>query len=153
MKRLPVSSLVLLLCACLAPSATIEPSTSGSGTPPVAVVNEEFPSPDPSPTPACTALPTGMTVSVTPVSSRSALTEMTGLQPGEIPVLIFEISSSGMGGSRLEERPIEAAGAEGNYSHVTQELYPLDDSSDNHWQVQVIHQMGVACSEVTLPSP
>lgn len=122
-------------------------------TPPVQVDTQILPPMTPTATPQCAALPEGMTLIVTPVSSSPApmvQIEVTGLQPGEQLNLVFYTDVAGQNSTRIEEFPAQPAGPDGHFV-MRDQLAPPPGSATTHWQIQIVHSRGVACTEITLP--
>lgn len=108
--------------------------------------------PEPKPTPVlCTPLPDEMTFQVTPFSSTSAEIVMTGLQAGEIPIIIVEAMVPG-GGTRLEITPGQPVDVTGQFNVLVSGIsLPQGVGPSPEWSVLVIHAQGVACATLTLP--
>lgn len=111
-------------------------------------VTLQITTPEPSPTPAvCSPLPEGLTFTVTPISDAGVTMELTGLQPGEEPYLIF-IQDRPDGEYRAEEWGMEPADENGRFFYKTN----LSSSYENpDWQIKVIHAHGVVCTEIKMP--
>ena len=108
--------------------------------------------PEPPPTPIlCTPLPGDMTFQVIPLSSTSLEIIMTGLQPGEIPLVTIEARTSD-GSFHLEATQNDPADASGQLDWI---MAGLDFSTIGppppYWHVLVAHEQGVACATATLP--
>jgi hypothetical protein len=145
-------SIGLLLAACQAQPGAIQTPIAEASTPPVQVGVTELAHVEPSPTPACTSLASDMTLSVTPLTPSTAQLEITGLQPGETPVLVYFSLASEERHRTNEEWSVETVDDQGHYSARLTNMQILKGNTINLWQLRVIHQLGVACTEVTLPS-
>lgn len=146
-----VSLLVLLLTGCLLkppqPPVTV-PRVNGPVT--VFVVTQS-----PSETPAvCTELPEGAALIVTPLSATKVQVELRGMQPGEQLVFQFTSRPSPQGNwRRITDEADTGVKENGSYTLTLGSLEPARGSTVNAWTVKVIHSRGVACQEITLPTP
>ncbi len=100
---------------------------------------------------ACTPLPAGMRVVATVLSATSLRLEVEGLRPGEKPVLVF-VTGDFDHTRQVEEIPTVAVGPDGRFAAEVEGLRALPGSTENRWQIKVLHARGVACAEVMLPS-
>lgn len=144
----------LISTACQPLSANINEQTIITPTPSVQIATQiTEPHLSPTATPMCTALPEGVTLSVTPDSSASIPrmhVEMSGLQPGEHLTLVFYTDVAGQNSIRIEEFPAQPIGEDGRFERWEQ-LTPPEGATSAHWQIQIIHAHGVACTDLTLP--
>lgn len=114
----------------------------------VEIPQEETPAPPPTPL-ICTPLLENMTFVVTPLSHTSLHIAITGLQPGEIPVI--RVQTQSMDGSfDLTVTSTQPVDGSGQYDHTVSNL-ELDSRQPPDWHVIVTHAQGVACATVTLP--
>ena len=122
-------------------------------TPPVVVRQVVTPSP-PTATPECTPLLPGMSLTVTPISSSKAKVELVGFQPGELVTIVFYSDVVVSGGHsrarRVTSSPVDPVDASGRFTDVEGNLTRLPGAVTNHWNVQVVHARGVACTDITL---
>jgi hypothetical protein len=82
------------------------------------------------------------------------IVELTGLQPGEYPLLIIYRDLPGSDEQFYDVykfMPAYPIGQDGKFSHREGGLEPLPGITSNFWVVQVIHMRGVACTGVSLP--
>ena len=110
----------------------------------------EIGTPAPTPTPAvCTPLPAHMTLRIIPLSATSFNLELTGLQENEELIIIVRgeaaTESAEITWHRINDRVVDGRASE----RITLGLY--DDIQ--YWQGKVIHALGVACFEFSLPLP
>ena len=119
------------------------------------VITQVLPPSTPTATPECTPLLPGMSLTVTALSPSKAKVEMAGFQPGEQVTIIFYSDIVVSGGhsrsSRVESLPVEPVDASGRFTDVEGNLRRLPGAATNHWNVQVVHARGVACTDITLP--
>jgi hypothetical protein len=114
---------------------------------PVQVTRNVPARPPPTPTATCTALPPGMGVTVT-LRSGALVVEVTGLQPAERPVFIYD---RGVNGGRFEVLPGQGVGPDGRAVDQTLQVPDSTAVSGQTWEVQVVHVRGAACVQFTLP--
>ncbi len=108
--------------------------------------------PSPSPTPlACTPLPEGMTLQVEALSPTGLQVEVDGLGPDERPTLILSSEVPHVGSRKFTTQDAEPVGADGRYTYQTRWLEAVGASTDNRWEVKIVHARGVACTEIVLP--
>lgn len=142
-----------LLAGCQPASATSPLNPSAPKVTPEVTVVRSVVTTGPSPTPVvCTPLPDGMTIQVKPESETSVLVELAGLQPGERLVFIYTTEIPGQHLREYVSPATATVGLDGHYAERESDMVPIPGSA-NQWQVKVIHARGVACAEVTLPSP
>ncbi len=131
----------------VSPTATPFPSPTSFQA---AVTREVLP-PQPSATPAvCTPLAAGMFLEIVPQSETAFTLNLTGFPPGDSLIfqLIGRISNEG---AQLESMPVATVSSEGKFSSDAFDLGHFGDIKI--WQGKVIHSMGVACFDITLPLP
>ena len=92
-----------------------------------------------------------MTFQVIPISHTSLQIIMTGLQPGEIPVVTVEARTTD-GSVHLEESSAQPIDASGQFNWTVNGLdFSTIGIPPPYWHVLVAHEQGVACATVTLP--
>ncbi len=140
MKKIGLLMLVLLCAGCQMqrPAA---PTVVPQVMPPVA----------PSATPECQAVP-GVTLEVKRMSRTTVELTAKGLQPGEIPTVLYSTEMAGVGSARIEAGSFaKGADASGNFSVQLTGMAPLDGQTSAVWDVRLVHRSGVACVRVTMP--
>jgi hypothetical protein len=146
MRRLLLVILAIFSTACLALA----------GATPVLVteVPLEEPFVEPTGTPGCQPSP-GMTLEVRRIDPNSVWVHASGLQPGEIPRVIYGASArdESMYGDAGEFR--EGADEQGEFSIDLNGLelgsMSLEGPYTATWDIRLIHARGVACGTITLP--
>ncbi len=80
---------------------------------------------------------------------------MAGFQPGEQVTIVFYSDIVVSGGHsramRVTSSPVEPVDASGRFTDEEGNLRRLPGAVTNHWNVQVLHARGVACTDITLP--
>jgi hypothetical protein len=137
--------LTLLLAACNAVTADSLPTPIPIT---VEVTRQLLPPVTPAPPVVCTPWPEGLLIEVEPTSDARAMVTIEGLQPGETPILVYEIRGQ-YSGLVIEVGPISSVGTDGRFSYVQSGLRPEADGT-NQWTLKVIHARGVACQEFSL---
>lgn len=115
---------------------------------PSEIPEEQTPKPPPTPL-ICTPLPETMTFVVTPLSHTSLHIGMTGLQPGEIPIVNVRAQTpdGSIDMTVTQTKPVDSTG---QYDIIVSNL-ELDSTRPPYWHVIVTHSQGVACETVRLP--
>jgi hypothetical protein len=164
MPRLQTVFMMLILvglaaCAQNEPEAALLTSQETPDTPPVATtpiavtgvaveVTRSIGTPEPGPTPVeCTSLSEGMTLTVVLAAGAMIHLELTGLQPGESPHLLFTQEKPD-GLYQMEEWGMSPVGEDGRFTYTERLSSPYDYPD---WQGKIIHARGVACFEFSLP--
>jgi hypothetical protein len=101
--------------------------------------------------PACTPLLPGMALTVTTealAESTAIVVEISGLQPGELPVFAYD---PGTPGGRVEVTPGQRVGADGRAVDKTVQLPMGLFPPTLTYQIQVVHAGGAACTQFTTP--
>ncbi len=106
--------------------------------------------PEPTPTTAvCTPLPADMTIHTQYESDLHGMIEVTGLQPGEKPIIIIN-GDAPTGNYREESTTVQEVGADGRFQHTFDfRSWPSVDGYT--FTGQLIHQRGVACFDMEIP--
>lgn len=146
MRRWMILIMALSAIACLLPAAAT----------PVLVteVPVEEPFVEPTGTPGCQPSP-AVTLEVRRIDPNSVWVHASGLQPGEIPRVIYSASAKGEGmyGDAGEFR--EGADEQGEFSIDLSGLelgsMSLEGPYTATWDIRLIHVRGVACATITLP--
>ena len=104
----------------------------------------------PTATPDCQ--PTaGVMVDIQRASDSKLILQISGLQPGEVPYIIYSTSSGGA--SRMIASGYAVTGADANGKFITDQggLLPLEGQTSAVWDIRLIHSRGVECATITLP--
>jgi hypothetical protein len=106
----------------------------------------------PTMTPAvCTDAPAvslAVTATVLSKADNEMQVSLTGLEPGEPIVLLFE-SRSLTETSVIENHPVAVSNASGHFTYKEQGFSKLAGNETNQWSVKAIHKRGVNCASVT----
>ncbi len=140
-----------LLTAC-APQSNA--SIEDLPTTPQVQVQEIMPEPEPTPV-LCDSEAGNIHIEVTLFPTDKAEVLVTGLQPGENIILIYERNFP-VGDWRREQdytvyTPYAPIGEDGTFSDVFNRFTPSEDGGTNDWTVKVVHSHGVSCYLVDLP--
>lgn len=94
----------------------------------------------------------GVTLEVQRVSESKVSLHITGLQPGEIPYIIYSTSSTGAGSKMITAGVfVNGADAQGEFRTDQSGLSPLPDQTSAIWDIRLIHSRGIECTTITLP--
>lgn len=122
--------------------------------PPVPVVIEEpmtEPFVEPTPTPDCLHAE-GVTMEVRRIRDTTVALDVSGLQPGEKPTVIYSTSIANKSSAMTEMYGFaEGADENGEFSIDLPGLVPLEGQTRATWDIRFIHARGVECATVTLP--
>ena len=104
----------------------------------------------PTATPDCQPA-AGVTVDIQRASDSKLILRISGLQPGEVPYIIYSTSSGGA--SRMIGSGYSVTGADANGEFITDQrgLLPLEGQTSAIWDIRLIHSRGVECATITLP--
>lgn len=146
MRRWIILSVIIFSIACLAQAIAT----------PIVITEEpvEEPFVEPTGTPACQPSPS-VTLEVRRIDPSSVWVHASGLQPGEIPRVIYSASAKGEGmyGDAGEFR--EGADEQGEFSLELSGLelgrMAPEGPYSAAWDIRLIHARGVACAEISLP--
>jgi hypothetical protein len=142
MKRWTILFFAIFTVACLLPVTITE----------VPVVEEpiEYTFTAPSATPDCRHA-SAVTLEIVRISNSTVELQVSGLQPGEKPSVLYSTSSNTS--SSIGEMGDFAKGADenGEISIYLPGLIPLDEQINSTWDIRVIHTRGVECATITLP--
>ena len=106
--------------------------------------------PEPTPTTAvCTPLPAEMTLDIQYESDLHGTIEVTGLQPGEKPIVIIT-GDSLTGSYREESTTVREVGVDGRFQH-TFDFRSWPSVEGYTFKGQIIHQRGAACFDLEIP--
>lgn len=123
---------------------------------PTPVIEEavEEPYVEPTATPDCQPSPEVM-LEVQKIDARSVRLHASGLQPGEVPRIIYGASAQGEGLYADEGEFRVGADDQGDFTHTLSGLElgrtALDGPYTATWDIRFIHSRGVACATITLP--
>lgn len=142
MKRWIILFFAVFTVACLIPATMTET--------PVVEESIEYTFTVPSATPDCRHA-SDVTLEVVHISNSTVELQVSGLQPGEKPSVIYSTHSNT--GSSSGEMGDFAKGADenGEISIDLPGLIPLDKQINSTWDIRVIHVRGVECATITLP--
>ena len=94
----------------------------------------------------------GVTLDVQRVSDSKVTLHISGLQPGEIPYIIYSTSLSGVGDKMFTSGNfVNGADARGEFSTEQEGLMPLEGQTSAIWDIRLIHSRGIECATITLP--
>lgn len=114
----------------------------------------EEPYAEPTGTPDCQPSP-GVTLEVRRIDNNSVWLQASGLEPGEIPRVIYSASAKGEGMYGDAGEFLQGADEQGEYSVelVGLELgqASLEGPYTATWDIRLIHARGVACARLPLP--
>jgi hypothetical protein len=120
----------------------------------VTEVPVEEPFVEPTGTPDCQPGP-GVTLEVRRIDPNSVWVHASGLQPGEIPRIIYSASAQGEGMYGEEGDFRVGADEQGEFSIDLSGLelgrMSLEGPYTAAWDIRLIHARGVACASITLP--
>ena len=94
----------------------------------------------------------GVTLEVQRLSESKVSLHITGLQPGEIPYIIYSTSLTAAGAKMIASGVfVNGADARGEFRTDQAGLSPLPDQTSAIWDIRLIHSRGVECASITLP--
>ena len=92
----------------------------------------------------------GVTLETRRVSDSMVEMHASGLEPGELPFVIYSTFSN-TGGTMVELNYTRGADENGEFSFDLSELMPHKGQTSTTWDIRLIHSRGVACATITLP--
>jgi len=101
------------------------------------------------PIPECSPLPAGMTIHLSRVAADDVQIDMSGLTPGETPVVFMYIAAEDLE-ARLTAYPRDSAGEDGSFVYTMRGISQYLEKA-GEMSVRVIHSSGVACAELSFP--
>ena len=145
MGRLQVSKRPIHVLVLLA--LTLFAAACQSTATPIVII--DTPPVEANPIPACRHVE-GLTLDMRRMGDDQVRLNVSGLQPGEHPSLIYTTASTEVVSSKVEMYDVvEGADAEGRFSIILSGLRPLGDNSAT-WDVRLIHARGVECATITI---
>jgi hypothetical protein len=139
--------LLLVILAVMLLSACQSRPTEAPVSPVVEVVTATISFTSSSATPACTTMPSGMSIAIHPSINSQLLILLKGFKPGEMVDVTIEadyehsLTRSNFGA------PI---GPDGTASEIAGTL-TSNETTKAHWHVRVIHARGIACADLDIP--
>jgi len=106
---------------------------------------------EPSGTPIiCDGEPGNVSVQVDAMTEMEVRVQIVGLQGGETPTLVFNRQNAPERGLvQISTTPLATAAPDSVYTYF-QPNFPFTEGETSHWELQVIHDAGVTCTEFTL---
>jgi hypothetical protein len=135
-----VPAIVLFCTACQTQAATAVPVVE------VSTAMFEVPTA----TPDCQHAE-GVTMDIKRRSDSKVTLQISGLQPGEVPYIIYSTSSGGASRMIGSGYSVTGADASGKFTHDQGGLLPLEGQTSATWDIRLIHSRGVECATITLP--
>jgi hypothetical protein len=93
----------------------------------------------------------GVTLDIQRVSHKGVILHISGLQPGEVPYIIYSTSSADASTMMTSGYAVTGADANGEFTTDSPGLIPLKGQTSAIWDIRLIHSRGVECATITLP--
>lgn len=94
----------------------------------------------------------GVALEVQRLSDTKVTLHISGLQPGEIPYIIYSTSTIDAGSKMIASSVfVTGADAQGEFRTDQGGLSPLPGQSSAIWDIRLIHSRGIECATITLP--
>ena len=136
-----IVSLIGLFCAACQPQAPAE-------GPVVLVSTGTFDVP--TATPDCLHA-AGVTLDVQRLGDSKVTLQISGLQPEEVPYIIYSTFSGGASRMIGSGYSVTSADANGKFATEQGGLIPPEGQTSAIWEIRLIHSRGVECATITLP--
>jgi hypothetical protein len=104
----------------------------------------------PTATPDCQPA-NGVTMDIQRLSDSKLTLRISGLQPGEIPYIIYSTASARASRMITSGYAVTGASADGKFTIDQAGLIPPEGETSATWDIRLIHSRGVECATITMP--